>query len=138
MKNILKIMPAMAVVLGLTACNDKFEDFDAIIGVEKVAVDSIKINDDTISLGSSLPIITYSKYLKNCEGFYDYQYEKDTLKRYVTPYKFKTDGVCAESTTAASQINFQPEQIGTYQFKFWQGTDAAGQNIWLDQTVVVE
>lgn len=125
-----------AVMLGLilTSCNDD-DDYQTIESVERVKIDSVKIVNDTMDVFTVQSIKTYSVYQSNCEGFYGYDYiHDDNVTRSVTAYKFKTDGACQPSTkTFANQINFSPQQTGTYTFKFWNGG-----NMWITKTIVVE
>lgn len=124
------------VMLGLilTSCNDD-NDYQTVEGVEKVKIDSVKIINDTMDVFTIQSIKTYSAYQSNCEGFYGYDYiHDDNVTRSVTAYKFKTNGACQPSTkTLASQINFNPQQKGTYTFKFWNGG-----NTWITKKIVVE
>ena len=83
-------------------------------------------------------IKTYSTYSANCEGFYGYDYlHTDQFDREVIPYKFKTDANCGEMVPKASWINFQPQKVGIYHFKFYGGKDAAGETIWLEEIIEV-
>ncbi len=135
MKKLINICVSV-VMLGLilTSCNDD-NDYQTIEGVEKVKIDSVKIINDTMSVFTVQSIKTYSAYQSNCEGFYGYDYvHDDNVTRSVTAYKFTTDGACQPSTkTLANQINFSPQQTGTYTFKFWNGG-----NTWITKTIVVE
>ncbi|PJJ66750.1 hypothetical protein [Chryseobacterium geocarposphaerae] len=135
MKNFINIGVSV-VMLGLilTSCNDD-NDYQTVEAVEKVKIDSVKIINDTMDVFTVQSIKTYSVYQSNCEGFYGYDYiHDDNVTRSVTAYKYRTDGACQPSTkTFASQINFSPQQIGTYTFKFWNGG-----NTWITKTIVVE
>lgn len=125
-----------ALVLGLffTSCNDN-EDYQTIENVDKIKIDSVKIINDTMDVFTVQSIKTYSTYPSHCEGFYGYDYvHNDNLTRTVTSYKYITNGPCTQSAyTAADQINFSPQQVGTYTFKFWNGG-----NSWITKTIVVE
>ncbi|MCW3162197.1 hypothetical protein [Chryseobacterium oryctis] len=125
-----------AIVLGLflTSCNDD-EGYETIQSIAKVKIDSVKIINDTMDVFTVQSIKTYSNYSSQCQGFYGYDYiYGDNLTRTVTSYKYLTDGNCAQNNhVVASQINFSPQQIGTYTFKFWNGD-----NNWITKTIVVE
>ncbi|MCE3074278.1 hypothetical protein [Chryseobacterium gwangjuense] len=135
MKKFINIGVSM-VVLGLilTSCNDD-DDYQTIESVDKIKIDSVKIINDTMDVFTIQSIKTYSAYQSNCEGFYGYDYiHDDNVTRTVTAYKFTTDGACEPSKkTIASQINFSPQQTGTYTLKFWNGG-----NTWITKTIVVE
>lgn len=124
-----------AIVLGLffTACND--DDYQTIESIDKIKIDSVDIVNDTMDIFSVQSIKTYSTYPSHCEGFYGYDYiHTDATTRTVTAYKYITSGPCTQgSYTAANQINFSPQHIGTYTFKFWNGG-----NNWITKTIVVE
>ncbi len=116
------------------SCDDN-DNYDTIESVEKIKIDSVKVINDTMDVFSVQSIKTYSTYSSHCEGFYGYDYvHSDNLTRTVTAYKYTTSGPCTQSTyTSASQINFSPQQVGTYTFKFWNGG-----NNWITRTIVVQ
>jgi hypothetical protein len=124
-----------AIILGvmITSCND--DDYETIQSIDKVKIDSVRITNDTMNIFDVQHIKTYSSYISQCEGFYGYDYVHSTnLTRTVTAYKFRTDATCSQSThQAMNQINFNPQQTGTYTFKFWTGT-----NTWITKTIVVQ
>jgi hypothetical protein len=124
-----------AIILGvmITSCND--DDYETIQSIDKVKIDSVRITNDTMNIFDVQHIKTYSSYISQCEGFYGYDYVYSTnLTRTVTAYKFRTDATCSQSThQAMNQINFNPQQTGTYTFKFWTGT-----NTWITKTIVVQ
>lgn len=117
-----------------TSCNDD-DGYQTIESVDKIKIDSVKIINDTMDVFTVQSIKTYSTYPSHCEGFYGYDYiHNDNLTRNVTAYKYITDGPCNKTAyTAAGQINFSPQQKGTYTFKFWNGG-----NSWITKTIVVE
>jgi hypothetical protein len=125
-----------AVVLGLflNSCNDD-DDYQTIESIDKIKIDSVKIATDTMDVFSVQSIRTYSTYPSHCEGFYGYDYiHNDNLTRTVTAYKYITNGPCVQNSfTGTNQINFSPQQAGTYTFKFWNG----GSN-WITKTIVAE
>ncbi|WBV60759.1 hypothetical protein PFY12_01250 [Chryseobacterium camelliae] len=135
MKKIINI-GISAVVLGLilASCNND-DNYQTLESVNKVKIDSVKIINDTMDVFTVQSIKTYSAYQSNCEGFYGYDYiHDDNVTRTITAYKFTTDGACEPSTkTIASQINFSPQQPGTYTLKFWNGGST-----WITKTIVVE
>ncbi|WP_121462043.1 hypothetical protein [Chryseobacterium defluvii] len=135
MKKFLNIgASAMVVGLFFTSCNDN-EDYRTIESIDKVKIDSVKIVNDTMDVFTVQSIKTYSTYSSQCEGFYAYDYiHNNNLTRTVTAYKYITNGPCAQGMfSGASQINFSPQQVGTYTLKFW-----SGDNTWITKTIVVE
>lgn len=122
----------------ITSCNDRVEG-DEVQSVDAIKIDSVRIDRDTMQLSMVLPIRTFSTYSSGCEGFYGYDYmHTDVFERKVVSYKFKTSAACGDPLVRFSQINFQPQETGTFHFKFWNGKDNAGDNIWIEKTVVVE
>jgi hypothetical protein len=119
--------------LFLISCDD--DDYQTVESIGKIKIDSVKVIHDTMNVFSVQHIKTYSTYPSHCEGFYGYDYIYDTkFERTVTAYKYRSSGPCGEgSYTGAGQINFSPQQIGTYTFRFWNGG-----NNWITKTIVVE
>ncbi len=136
MKRIINIAIVSAFLVGIVACNDRF-DGDEIKTIDKVAIDSVRVVSDTMVVYDIQSITTFSNYNAGCEGFYGYNYDRDQLDRYVTAYKYKTDASCTNIVAAASKFDFRPEQTGTYVFKFWKGKDQAGNDIWDSKNIVV-
>lgn len=137
MKNILKLFLPVIFVLSALSCNDRLEG-DEVQSVDTLKIDSVKILNHSMDIYSVQSIKTYSTYSANCEGFYGYDYlHTDQFERKVIPYKFKTDGNCGEMIPKASWINFQPQKVGTYYFKFYGGKDSSGEDIWIEESIEV-
>ncbi len=138
MKSIIKLSLSLLMVITLMNCNDRNEE-DLIQSVDPVKIDSVKIAQDTMAVFTIQTIKTFSNFSTKCEGFYGYDYiYTDQLTRSVSSYKFKTATDCGEEVARASQINFQPQIPGNYLFKFWNGENAAGENIWIEKIITVE
>ncbi|SIP86615.1 hypothetical protein SAMN05880574_10188 [Chryseobacterium sp. RU37D] len=135
MKNIFHL-GFSAFILGLLfiSCDDN-DDYQTVESIDKIKIDSVRIVNDTMDVFSVQSIKTYSTYPSHCEGFYGYDYiHNDNSVRTVTAYKYITSGPCTQgSYTIASQINFSPQHVGNYTFKFWNGN-----NNWITKTIVVE
>jgi len=118
-----------------TSCNDDDENYQTIKAVEKIKIDSVSIPKDTMQVLGVQAIKTFSTYGSMCEGFYGYDYVNgENLTRTVTSYKYITDGTCGTNNHVASgQINFSPQEAGTYTFRFWAG----GEN-WITRTIIVK
>lgn len=137
MKKILLFCVPMVFFISTGSCNDRF-DGDEILNTDMVKIDSVKIALDTMDVFTTQTIKTYSTYTANCEGFYGYDYlHTKPLEREVTSYKFKTTADCGEMVARASQINFRPQETGTYRFKFFTGKDAYGENTYLEKLITV-
>jgi hypothetical protein len=144
MKNNLKIafsiMTFLVLSLFLWGCNShRDNDERRITAIAELKTDSVKIISDTMMVNSVQSIRTYFTLHSNCEGFYNYQYYKDGMERKVVSYFYKTDGLCNSQNKAYyNQFNFMPETTGIYQFKFWNGKDNAGNNLWIEKQIVVQ
>ncbi|MBS1549938.1 MAG: hypothetical protein JSS94_08770 [Bacteroidetes bacterium] len=135
----IQVLSFLLLIFMIASC-DSHRDRDErkIIAINDLKLDSVKINSDTMMVNSVQSIRTYFTLHSNCEGFYTYQYAKDGMERKVKTLSYKTDGVCNSETKAYyTQFEFMPESTGTYQFKFWQGKDNAGNDIWLNKQIVV-
>ena len=138
MKSTFLLILAISSALFFTSCKDDRFEGDEITSIDPVKIDSVNIPRDSMEVLSVMPIKTYSNYSSKCEGFYGYDYiHTNEFTRNVTSYKFKTNAQCGEQVTRSSQINFQPQKIGNYVFKFWNGKDASGENIWIEKNVKV-
>lgn len=139
MKNILKFSFVTLFAFIIVSCkNDRFDE-NEIIAVNAIKIDSVKIEMDTMYVFNIQPIKTYSNYTANCEGFYGYDYiHTNSYTREVASYKFKTSAFCGETKVGTSQINFRPQLTGTYKFKFWNGENSLGEDIWIEKEIVVE
>lgn len=135
MKSILKTSLFIVVLAGFfTSCKDD-DDYETIEFVDKVKIDSVKIVNDTMSVWSIQSIRTYSTHTSQCQGFYGYDYvHTGEFSRNVAAFQYHTNGSCNQANhVSANQINFSPQKVGTYTFKFWNGN-----NNWITKTIVVE
>lgn len=135
MKHILKTSIFIIVLAGVfTSCKDD-DDYETIEFTDKVKVDSVRIVNDTMDVLSVQSIRTYSTYASKCQGFYGYDYvHSGNFSRDVTAYQYHTNGSCTQANyVSANQINFSPQQVGTYTFRFWKGD-----NTWITKTIVVK
>ena len=139
MKSLFKISWALLFVSSAIISCTENDDYDTIEYTDKIKIDSVKITKDTMSVYEIQSIKTFSTYTSKCEGFYGYDYiYSDEFTRTVSSFKFKTAVDCGGNVTHASQINFRPQQSGNYTFKFWNGTNSAGENIWIEKMIVVQ
>ena len=137
MKKLILLAPLVAAFF-LTSCKDDRFEGDEITSIDPVKIDSVNIPKDSMAVLSVMPIKTYSNFTSKCEGFYGYDYvHTNEFSRNVTSYKFKTSAQCGDQVTRSSQINFQPQKVGNYSFKFWNGKNAAGENVWIQKSIKV-
>jgi len=85
--------------------------------------------------------ITYHKP-NSCHGFYGFIYEKNLNVRTIAiqTVVFKNNKDCTnydETENFEEILNFKPTNNGSYIFKFWQGKDSAGQDIFLEYEIPV-
>ncbi|WP_407402601.1 hypothetical protein [Chryseobacterium sp.] len=135
MKLLLKINLGLILSGGALISCTEHEDYDTITSTDKVNIDSVKIQSDTMSIFAIQSITTYSTYTSKCAGFYGYDYvHANNSTREVTAYQYHTNKDCSnEKYVAQNQINFSPQTPGTYTFKFW-----SAHNNWITKTIVVE
>lgn len=138
MKKSINLLLIFLLLLSFLRCNERDEK-EFISGAEHVKIDSVKIVQDTMDLLSIQTILTYSSFNGNCEGFYGYDYKyEDDFTRKVISYKFTTGASCGEVMVRTSQINFRPQRLGEYNFKFFGGLTSEGKNIWLEKKIFVK
>lgn len=136
MKGFIKISFAVLGLVFLQSCNN---DAYEITGVQARKIDSVIIDQDTMTIFNMQPIKVFSTYNKECEGFYGVDYIPQDSTRTVVNYAYKNNQTCQEGTYRAfNLIRFEPQKKGTYYFKFWQGKNASGENTWLEKQIVVE
>ena len=141
MKNLIKIsLFALPILLGIYSCDNNRDNYDEIKSIYSYRIDSVKIAQTEMDVFTVQTIKTYSTFFDNCSGFYDYAYEKDDFKRYVSAYGYQLkNSNCTPTTkTQINGFNFRPEVRGTYTFKFWNGKDANNNNVWIEKTIVVK
>jgi hypothetical protein len=137
MKNLLKISISFFIVASIISCNDRNED-NVILKTDRIKIDSVKIPQPTMDLFAVQTITTYSNYSGQCEGFYGYQYlYTNEFTRTVSSFNFKTETPCVTPIVIGSQINFRPQKIGVYKFRFYNGKDANGEPSYLEESVIV-
>ncbi|KMQ72577.1 hypothetical protein [Chryseobacterium koreense] len=135
-KTTLFAIPLLA-ALFLSSCKDDRMG-DEVKSIDPVKIDSVNIPKDSMAVTSTMKIWTYSNLQSKCEGFYGYDYiHVDEFTRNVTSYKFKTDAQCGDQVTRYQEIRFQPQKVGNYTFKFWNGKDSGGQNVWIQKNIKV-
>lgn len=131
---------ALFLLVAITSCHRHDDYVDPIASVQKVKIDSVSVAQTTMQVYAVQSIRTYSTYNKGCEGFYDYDYAKDNLTRNVSSYSYKSalDACQTGTYSQFNQINFSPVSTGTYTFKFWNGKDASGADLYIVKTIEVQ
>ena len=137
MKQCINLFSVVGAIAILGSCNSHNDD--EIQSIENKKIDSVRFQKDTMAVFSRQAIAVFSSYSKNCEGFYGMDYLPKDSTRVVINYAFKTNVPCGSGNyTAYNVINFAPEYKGKYYFKFWQGKNNDGQNLWLEKQIVVK
>ena len=98
---------------------------------EILPIDSVDIPEEFI-LGEIYPITVFYTKPSGCYVFNDFYYVKELNERTVavinTVYE---DRPCTQATEQAeATFNFMVNSNGTYVFKFWQGEDEAGNDLY--------
>ncbi|OBX24828.1 hypothetical protein LX77_01962 [Gelidibacter algens] len=124
-----KLIFICAVMLSLASCNtdDSNEFYNEILPIE-----SVDIPEEFI-LGEIYPItVTYIRPA-GCYVFYDFYYTRNLNQRTVAVMNtFFPNENCglAEEGEAQATFNFKVTSNGTYIFKFWQGKDDSGTDLY--------
>lgn len=138
MKYYLNLFSVVGLLAILGSCKSHNDD-DEIQSIVNKKIDSVHFQQDTMTVFTRQTLKIFSSYSKNCEGFYGMDYIPKDSTRTVINYAYKTNVPCGSGDyTAFNIINFLPEHKGKYYFKFWQGKNTAGQNVWLEKQIVVK
>lgn len=124
-----KLIFLCAVLFSLTSCSvdDSNEFYNEILPIE-----SVNIPEEFV-LGKIYPITV--KYIRpaGCYTFYDFYYTRDLNQRTVavvnSVFPNQNCGLTEEAETEAT-FNFKVTNNGTYIFKFWQGKDESGTDLY--------
>ena len=127
-----KIVALIGLFLLVISCSTDVEEQK--ISYELVPVQNVTL-PDTIAIGEENNInIEYFKPT-TCHGFDGFLYEKDEFVRTIAVQNYVYQNAGCQPLTNEVKIEtlkFQPTVLGTYTFKFWQGKDTAGNDIFLE------
>lgn len=111
------------------------------IRYELVPVQNVIIGDELYFGEENVITVEYVKP-STCHGFNGFLYEKEDFTRTIGVQNYVVENSDCQVTTEVidKDFIFQPTSTGTYTFKFWQGKDANGDNIFLEiqRDVVVQ
>jgi hypothetical protein len=141
MKHILNIgFLSLLLGIALISCNDRNNNdyINQQVAPTQMKIDSVQILSPTMSVYSVQSIRTYSTFTPGCTAFYGYNYVPDGLTRTVTAYSYSTGGTCGTAAAFGNQFTFQPVTAGTYMFKFWNGKDTSGNDLYITKNIVVK
>jgi len=102
-------------------------------GFEVLPVESADVPESFV-LGETYPITVSYYQPSNCHTFSEFYYAKNENERIVAPinYVFDEDNCeTLEDGLVENTFNFKVTGSGPYTFKFWQGEDTDGEDIYL-------
>jgi len=130
-----RIASAIALCLLIVSCAPEGESYSLeILPVAKVEMETAFAKDSVTEISV--------KYLRpsNCHFYEDFYYERVEFTRIVAIYNAKLNKDNCQSfanDTIAVPLKFKPTQLGTYTFKFWKGTNNAGEDEYFEYAAVV-
>lgn len=119
-------------VLLLTLVSCSLDNGDNVnFHFEILPIESVDIPDEFV-LGQTYPITVFYTKPSGCYVFNDFYYVKELNERTVavinTVYE---DRPCTQAAEPAeATFNFMVNSNGTYVFKFWQGEDGSGNDLY--------
>ena len=137
--NVLKFMSIFIILIVFSGCNDDDENNDHDYHLEYVSVTSTELPDE-FTFGSTYRINVSIELPNSCYYFYNqYDYFYEGTSRLIYPIVHVDDNV--ECTLNIRETTFsipvQALQYEPYIFKFYQGEDADGQDMYLTIEVPV-
>jgi hypothetical protein len=130
-----RIASAIALCLLIVSCTPEGDTYSLeILPVAKVEMETAFAKDSVTEISV--------KYLRpsNCHFYEDFYYEKIDTVRIVAIYNAKLNKDNCQSVandTVTVPLKFKPTQLGTYTFKFWKGTNDAGEDQYFEYNAVV-
>lgn len=139
MKKLISIL-FLAVLTAFTFSSCELGDDDNLnYHFELIPVESV-VMPESFVMGQTYPIKVYYKRPTSCHFFEGFYYERDLNVRTVAVQAsvIETTG-CDELDEAPVEASFDfvPTSNGTYVFKFYQGEDQYGNNVFLEYEVPV-
>jgi len=107
------------------------DDNSANYHFEILPINSVDIPDEFV-LGETYPITVYYTKPSDCYTFNDFYYVRELNQRTVAVINtVYDDQVCTQATEEVqATFNFIVTSNGTYVFKFWQGEDESGTDLY--------
>lgn len=139
MKKLVTIL-ILAVVASFTFSSCELSDDSAPnYNFELVAIDSVDI-PETFVLGETRQITVHYKRPTSCHFYDGFYYEKDLNVRTVAlQMAVLANSSCdtLENEVAEASFNFYVSSNGSYLFKFFNGKDEQGNNLFLEYEIPV-
>jgi hypothetical protein len=127
----MKKLLVICITLILASCSVDDDSVDYSFDI--LPVESVDIPEE-FTLGETYPItVSYFKP-SSCHTFKEFYYLKNNNERTVAPinYIFEEDNCeSLEDELVENTFNFVVTGNGSYIFKFWQGEDADGEDLYL-------
>ncbi|MDB9960825.1 hypothetical protein OAD62_01890 [Oceanihabitans sp.] len=121
----------------LFSCSVEDDNLDTHF--EIIPVESAVLPDEFVLGNLHLITLTYLRQ-STCHAYNDIYYVADSNERTVAVINivFDSNGNCEEiSDELEASFNFRATDPGSYIFKFWQGTDDDGEDLYLTVEVPV-
>lgn len=129
MKKIAALIGIFLLVISCSTDND-----EPNVNYELVPIQNVIIGDELYFGDENIITIQYLRP-STCHGFNGFVYEKDAFTRTIGVQNYVVENADCQAVTGEvieKDFVFQPSETGTYTFKFWQGKDANGDNIFLE------
>jgi len=113
-------------ILLFVSCDLDYNDEN--ISFEKIEILSVDAPTEAV-VGTQYEILFEYGLSSSCEDFFNAEIESpsDEIKIITAYAEVENKDVCSEIyETGTESFIFEPNQIGSYIFKFWAGVDASG------------
>ena len=133
MKKVLIILIGL-VTFSCSLSDDSLSSYQEAMPIESAVLPDEFIVDEIYEI-----TITYLRPT-TCHAFHDILYQKNINERiiYVIGTVFQNNGNCTElNAELEASFSFKPTEVGSYVFKFWEGKDDNGEDIYLTVEVPV-
>ncbi len=127
-----KIVALIGIFILMISCS--VEDDSTNIHYELVPVQNVIIGDELYFGEENIITIQYNRP-STCHGFNGFLYEKNENTRTIAVQNYVVEANDCQAVTnevKEEDLVFQPASTGTYTFKFWQGKDANGDDVFLE------
>jgi hypothetical protein len=133
-----KLISLFALLLILTACSS---DTGVNYSLELMPIESVDIPTEFV-LGETYPITVHYTKPTTCHFFNNLYYDKDLNVRTIAvecaiEQRDNCQDLSGANAVGDYTFNFYVTSNGSYIFKFYQGKDANGENIFLEYEVPV-
>jgi len=133
----MKKLLVICLTLILASCSVDDDSVDYSFDI--LPVESVDIPEE-FTLGETYPITVSYFRPTSCHAFKEFYYLKNNNERIVAPINYVFEESTCEtldSELVENTFNFIVTSNGSYIFKFWQGEDADGEDLYLTIEVPV-